>query len=341
MFDSRYLSVSLSDLSTYRTQLMGIATLMIIICHVNAYHVLLPSSLASLFRWGNWGVDIFLFLSGLGLYFSLCKNKLCTKDDFISFYKKRFYRIIIPYWITYLPYCLVFTLLGRYSYGDSLLCLSTLEYWLFHRGAWFVSMIFILYIFAPFLYKILSNKYKWLIALGIIIVLIILCNIPVQDHSSSSILYNIQWAFNRVPCFIIGIAIGCSCKNGKQITASQVLLFSLVSIVISVTIGVWKCSWLIVPIMLYFFTFLIKLSGETWIDKSLKFLGTISLESYLTNITLKSIFGVLIPAYITSSVFYGHYLDYTIVIVAGLSLAKFIHNISQKITSLLLTGTAR
>lgn len=340
MLNSRYLNANLSDLSTYRTQLMGMATLMIIICHAIAYHVLLPISLASLLRWGNLGVDIFLFLSGIGAYYSLNNYELNKKDGFTSYYKKRFYRVLTPYFVVYIPYCLIFILLGKYSLSDSLLCLSTLEYWLFHRGAWFVSMILILYLIAPFLYKALSNKYKWLIALGIIIALMILCNIPIEDHSSNSILHNIQWAFNRVPNYILGITIGNNCQNAKQIRASQVLIFSFVSIVTSMFIGIWKCTWLIIPIMLYFFILLNKLIENTWIDKGLEFLGKISLESYLTNITLKSVLGVLIPAYFTSSVFYGHYLDYTIVIVAGLILAKSIHDISLKIITSLSTNYA-
>jgi len=333
MLYSRYFNANLSDLSTYRTQLMGIATLMIIICHANAYHILLPSSLASLLRWGNWGMDIFLFLSGLGAYYSLSKYNLSNKDGFTFYYEKRSYRILVPYFIVYVPYCLIFMLLGKYSLSNSLLCLNTLEYWLFHRGVWFVSMILILYLVAPFLHKALSNKYKWLIALGIIIALMVLCNIPIINNSSSSILHNIQWAFNRVSNFILGITIGYSCKNCTQIAVSQVLLISLVSIMISVSIGVWKSTWLIVPIMLYFFVLLIKILEATWIDRSLKFLGKISFESYLTNITLKSILGVLIPAYFTSSAFCGNYLDYAIVIVAGLFLAKIIHDLSQKITA--------
>ena len=64
MLGGKYLCANLTDLSTYRTQLMGVATLMIIFCHANAYHVLLPSSIVSLLGWRNLGVDIFLFLSG-------------------------------------------------------------------------------------------------------------------------------------------------------------------------------------------------------------------------------------------------------------------------------------
>ncbi len=55
---------------------MGIATLMIIACHAPASGVLMPRVISCLFTLGNYGVDIFLFLSGLGLSYSM--NKLET-----------------------------------------------------------------------------------------------------------------------------------------------------------------------------------------------------------------------------------------------------------------------
>ena len=333
MFDGNCLGAKLSDLSTFRTKLMGIAALMIIICHANAYHVLLPGILVSIFRWGNIGVDIFFFLSGIGLFYSFNKYSLNSNDKFLTYYRRRFLRIFIPYFIVYVPYCMFFMVLGEYSIGDSFLCLSTLEYWLFHRGAWFVSMIVILYFIAPFLYKVLSGKYKWLFAIGIISTLMILCSYPINDNSSTSILHNTQMAFSRVPSFIVGMTIGRNCKEGKQLSTSHTLLFCLISIVISLLVGVWRCLWLIVPIMLYIFIFLIKLSENSWIAKSLYLLGSISLESYLTNLTLKSILGTLIPAYFTCPLFYGRYLEYCIVIVAGLFLANYVHIIAQKIIS--------
>lgn len=66
---NRYFSLEL--LSKYRTQLMGIAAIMIIICHAVSYGVVLPSILKKITLYGNLGVDIFLFLSGLGCYYSL------------------------------------------------------------------------------------------------------------------------------------------------------------------------------------------------------------------------------------------------------------------------------
>lgn len=62
------------DISRYRTQLMGMASLMIIACHAPASGVLMPPVLANVLSYGNFGVDIFLLLSGLGLYYSLSKR---------------------------------------------------------------------------------------------------------------------------------------------------------------------------------------------------------------------------------------------------------------------------
>ena len=76
--------------SRFRSEIMGVAIILVVICHSDA------------FSWGKIqlyinefmkvfaiGVDIFLFVSGIGLYFSMKKN-----SDVFCFYKKRFLRII-------------------------------------------------------------------------------------------------------------------------------------------------------------------------------------------------------------------------------------------------------
>ena len=72
------LKFELEKLSQKRTQLMGLATLMIIICHASASHVLMPRWMSKLMDLGNYGVDIFLFLSGVGLFYSLSKKPVTT-----------------------------------------------------------------------------------------------------------------------------------------------------------------------------------------------------------------------------------------------------------------------
>lgn len=72
--------IELANISRYRGELMGAAMLFIIL-----FHVALPRENAffGLRRMGNVGVDMFLFLSGIGLWFSWMKNP-SAKHFFIA-----------------------------------------------------------------------------------------------------------------------------------------------------------------------------------------------------------------------------------------------------------------
>ena len=64
--------VPLSILSTYRTELFGLSIIWIMMYHSYLCEISPPV----LFRWialGSTGVEIFLFLSGIGLYYSYHK----------------------------------------------------------------------------------------------------------------------------------------------------------------------------------------------------------------------------------------------------------------------------
>ena len=62
----------LSKISEYRTELMGMSAMLILICHSVAY-IEMPRILHYVLSLGNIGVDLFLFLSGMGMWFSLTK----------------------------------------------------------------------------------------------------------------------------------------------------------------------------------------------------------------------------------------------------------------------------
>ena len=89
--------IELENISRYRGELMGAAMLFVILFHVG-----LPrdDTFFGLRRMGNIGVDIFLFLSGMGLWFSWSKHP-DTKD----FYLRRWLRI----YPTWLIICLLYT----------------------------------------------------------------------------------------------------------------------------------------------------------------------------------------------------------------------------------------
>lgn len=62
---------NVQDISKYRTYLMGIATLMVIFGHSAGNGVVMPGWMESLCGLASVGVDIFLLVSGLGLWYSL------------------------------------------------------------------------------------------------------------------------------------------------------------------------------------------------------------------------------------------------------------------------------
>ena len=61
-------------LSKHRSAIMGFAIIWIMIAHLKVSFDFIP--LQAIKKIGYGGVDIFLFLSGFGLYFS------CSKDNF-------------------------------------------------------------------------------------------------------------------------------------------------------------------------------------------------------------------------------------------------------------------
>ena len=61
-------------LSQYRTALMGLAIIMILLCHARMDGAQLPNVILSILSLGNWGVDIFLLVSGIGMFYSIKKR---------------------------------------------------------------------------------------------------------------------------------------------------------------------------------------------------------------------------------------------------------------------------
>ena len=90
--------IELKDISKFRAEHMGLAMVFIVLFHVG-----LPRSDAffGLRRMGNIGVDIFMFLSGIGLWYSWVKSQT-HRTGFIrrwcSFYWRRLLRVY-PAWV--------------------------------------------------------------------------------------------------------------------------------------------------------------------------------------------------------------------------------------------------
>lgn len=304
--------------SKYKTELMGISAIAIIACHSVVEGVIFPSYLRHILALGNAGVDVFLFLSGMGMYFSLQKKELLS-----VWYKKRFQRILLPYFFITIPYWMYYSISRNSGFVDFLLNVSTLGYWKSHYGAWYVALLLQLYLFTPIIANFIERfKRRIVISLCIAILIFVLSeNVKFSSGNSllDTIIVNFQLAYRRAPMYILGYAVAPYIKKGIKVSYAWIVLFLLLQIVMAIIpfMCEWQRYWIIAfPIMMI----------SVWIfEKHMqvlsvvcKWFGLISLESYLTNVfisySLKEI-----PAISNSDgIFYGNYFYYLLVIVLGL-----------------------
>ena len=199
-----------SLISRHRTAVMGFAALMILLFHFGAclYDSLQIPVLTSVLSCGNIGVDIFLFLSGTGLYCSM------TKDSRpLPFYRRRISRVLIPTLAVSLPYWLATDFLFKKTgAGMFLLDWTTLSFWTHgNRTVWYVSLLLVLYLLYPLIFR-LQEKHA-----GFIVLIMVLCFAAVlgQFFLAREIYDKYEIASTRIPVFFAGSLTG-GLLFGKQ-----------------------------------------------------------------------------------------------------------------------------
>lgn len=184
---------TLKDISTYRSELMGWAIIWIMMLHFTFTQI---KPLGFVAQYGFSGVEIFLFVSGFGLFFSLDKNSSNKQ-----FYLKRFLRIFPTYYILgifasiFLYHDDFITYLFRYT---------TIGFWTGGvYGEWYIPSIAFLYLIAPFL-KILFCRNGHIIIAIICVICLVMAYVLVANNYISKgephffLLY-------RIPAFLFGM----------------------------------------------------------------------------------------------------------------------------------------
>ena len=151
--------IELANISRFRGELMGAAMLFIIL-----FHVALPREDAffGLRRMGNVGVDMFLFLSGIGLWFSWTKNPSAK-----HFFIRRYLRIY-PTWL--IIACLFY--IPGFQGGSAWNWINLFGeitinwgFWLHDElNFWYIPATMMLYLFAPAYMELIKRHpiYRWL-----------------------------------------------------------------------------------------------------------------------------------------------------------------------------------
>lgn len=283
--------IELANISRFRAEQMGAAMLFVILFHVALDR---GDPFYGLRRCGNVGVDIFLFLSGVGLWFSWVKT-----PDVLRFYRRRLLRIV-PTWIVvatafYLP-----DYLGARRFSHSIVDLIgditiNWDFWLHDELTfWYVPAIMALYLVAPWYMRLVQSRtvYRWLPLLMVIWCVMVQWVLPIH-HAVGHI--EIFWS--RVPIFFIGINFGEMVRTRRQLSSDAVWLLLVTFLM---TFG--TCLYLeqvrhgqfplFVERMLYIpFTVCTVLvmnrifrRTPQWVNSSFRFVGALSLEAYLIHI---------------------------------------------------------
>lgn len=283
--------IELGNISRFRAEQMGAAMLFVILFHVALDR---GDPFYGLRRCGNVGVDIFLFLSGVGLWFSWVKT-----PDVLRFYRRRLL-CIVPTWLVvatafYLP-----DYLGARRFSRSLVDLIgdiTLnwDFWLHDELTfWYVPAIMALYLVAPWYMRLVQSRpvYRWLPLLMVIWCVMVQWVLPIH-HAVGHI--EIFWS--RVPIFFIGINFGEMVRTRRHLPGEAVWLLLITFLM---TFG--TCLYLeqvrhghfplFVERMLYIpFTVCTVLVMNRifrrmpqWVNSSFRFVGALSLEAYLIHI---------------------------------------------------------
>lgn len=188
---------------------MGLATILIIVCHSTQGSYAIESSgiIRKLVIAGNYGVDVFLLLSGVGLYYSLVKVYE-GKSSLLRWYKRRFSRILVPYFILVVPWLCVSCLLDGQYFSSFLWQASTLSYWTHHDGVWFLSLLLPLYLITP-LYGWLERRFHQITGLVTILLWVVLIFFGPSSYEmlhidKTNVVINIGFCLIRLPSFFLG-----------------------------------------------------------------------------------------------------------------------------------------
>ncbi len=155
-----------------------------------------------------------------------------------------------------------------------------------------MALIIVLYLLTPFIVGLLSGSKKWIWT-----IILVLCTWIIGSLSvPAGVLEHIQFCLCRVPCYILGFSLAPLVMEEKQVRIAPFFTMVIVMYVVSQVIGKYSIFpvstfWLEGVILLILSAYIIKwMKSESFVMKVLNFMGTISLESYCTNVFLLSFF---------------------------------------------------
>ena len=283
--------MEMRDTLKYRNIWLGCAMLWIVLYHSD---LRVPTSILGYFKgMGYGGVDICLFASGIGCYFSLEKN-----SDNLSFLKRRFFRLTPTYWCFLAIWFISKALMGKFEISavmGNLLGIQSLT----GQGKdfnWYISALILLYLLAPILKNIVDRSSKnvhYLVVLGILLAV----SLAYWETDKFIII------MTRLPIFYTGMIYAKHCRDGKKLEYKDIFLSSFMMLVGIAIYFVFRFEFedYLWKFGLYWYPFILitpgicilislvmeymeKCKWLRWIEQLLNFIGNYSFEIYLVHI---------------------------------------------------------
>ena len=314
--------IKLSVISKYRSQLMGIAAIFILLCHTKLKFTeggtLYSLNRVFIYYIMQFGVDIFLILSGLGCFYSLKKQPSVPR-----FYLKRFIRIVPTFLIVVALFgiadCAFFGKnVGEYVYDYSAVTFFTAG----KLPVWFVAVILALYLVFPLFYKFVNASSVAFACSALVFAAITL--LPFWRELPAPLPVIREIFFTRVPSFMFGILVAerINRKPDSALSAGHIVCAAAVFIGVGALCAftarrepdeVW--TYLRLMFLPLSFSFMILVSAffeKTHIERRPAnriwlFFGSISFEIYLIFEHTLSVLNKLLPQTLFPSMRISYY----------------------------------
>lgn len=288
---------SYNRISRYKSQLMGIAILIVVYGHYFYYHSGLQSyQFLNPTMWYTIGsVDIFIFLSGFGIWRSLSRN-----GDPLQFMQRRLSRLLPAYLPFILLFCGFCFLTGTMNKWQVLGNLTTFGWWAQMGGQfnWYIPSLIVMYLLSPLFYRIIEaygRKSLWVIPLMWLI-------------SAGCVGTSLMIGVSRFPVYFLGMYLGRQAAEGVALTKKQLWISgiaavaSMLALYVFVQIipdglsryGLWWHPYLFSTPGCLFFTSWCLQKHEAWkptrmLNRGLAYLGSRSFEIYLWHILVYTV----------------------------------------------------
>ncbi|MGN0282580.1 MAG: acyltransferase family protein [Prevotella sp.] len=279
-----------AELSRFRGELMGFAMIAILLFHVGGQRH--DTFAYCLSRCGNVGVDVFLFLSGIGLWFAWAK-----KPSLMQFYWRRYIRVYPAWFIIACLYFVPFFIDGKKPLLDTILNITFYhDFWTVYNELhfWYIPAIMTLYTIAPAYMALVNRSRSWC---WLPVVAMLFCVLMRYDQSLYLSLRHIEIFISRIPIFLIGINVGAWVKEQREANAEAWIV-----VVLTLVLSAYVCinfesglrnrfplfleRMVYIPLCISLSLVVCRLFSvvPSIVCKAFSFVGTVSLEFYLIHV---------------------------------------------------------